>query len=73
MMKKILQLCAFVVLLIIVGNVLLTTFPELVPYWNEFKEIVLNLYNLSIVRYGTGATVIIIAALIILIGNSKGI
>lgn len=54
----------------IVGSIILETFPSLQPLWEEFKTIVVGLYESSKVKYGTLATVAIIVGLIILFGTS---
>jgi hypothetical protein len=58
-------------LTVIIGSVLLEQFPELLPLWNEFKAIAVELYNSSKIKYGSIATVAIIAAVAILIGTSR--
>lgn len=57
-------------LVVIVGSIVLETFPQLQPLWEEFKGIVVGLYESSKVKYGTLATVGIIVALILLFGTS---
>jgi len=58
-------------LTVIIGSVILEQFPELLPLWNEFKAITVELYNSSKVKYGSIATAAIIAAVAILIGTSR--
>ncbi|MFD2658495.1 hypothetical protein [Gracilibacillus thailandensis] len=57
-------------LIAIIGNIVLETFPQLQPLWEEFKDIVVGLYESSKVKYGSLATVAIIFAIIILFGTS---
>lgn len=61
----------FVFLLVIVGSVILEVFPQLQPLWDEFKRVVVDLYNASNVKYGTIATALIILAIILLVATSS--
>lgn len=58
-------------LIAIVGSIVLETFPQLQPLWEEFKTVVSGLYETSKVKYGTLATVAIIVAIAILFGTSN--
>jgi hypothetical protein len=60
-----------VFLLVIVGSVILEVFPQLQPLWDEFKRVVVDLYNASNVKYGTIATALIILAIILLVATSS--
>ena len=71
MIKRFLTLFAFIFVLILAGAILLSTFPELQPVWQELKDTAVNLYNQSSVRYGTTFTVLAIVAIFILVGSSK--
>lgn len=58
-------------LISIIGNIILETFPQLQPLWNEFKEIVVKLYQTAEVKYGTVVTILIIISIFILVGTSN--
>lgn len=60
-------------LIAIIGQVTLEQFPSLVPLWEELKGQVVALYDTSVVKYGAGVTFMIIVAIVILVGSSKGI
>lgn len=60
-------------LIAILGSILLETFPQLQPLWEEFKEIVVGLYEASQVKYGAVATVAIIIGLFVVFGTSRKI
>lgn len=70
MFRVIITFIMGIFLIVILGGIILETFPQLVPLWEEFKGIVVNLYETSTVRYGTLATVAIIFGLAILLGSS---
>lgn len=61
----------FILLFMVIGNVLLTEFPGLQPLFEELKMHVVNLYNISLVKYGSVTTILLIVAIVILIGSSK--
>lgn len=71
MFRFLISIIAGIFLLALVGSVVLNTFPELQPLWEEFKEIVVGLYESSKVKYGTIATVAIIVCILILFGTSN--
>ncbi|MCB5935655.1 hypothetical protein LI012_12800 [Caldibacillus thermoamylovorans] len=58
--------------IVITGSIILEAFPQLQPLWEEFKNIVVSLYESSTVKYGTVVTVLIIIGLVILFGTSRG-
>ncbi|GAB3051261.1 hypothetical protein [Virgibacillus ainsalahensis] len=60
-------------LFLIVGSLVLEEFPAVQPLWDEFKEQIAKLYNMSIVRYGAVTTFIIIIALVVVFGTNKRI
>lgn len=60
-------------LIAIIGQVTLEQFPSLVPLWEEMRNQVVTLYNTSVVKYGAGVTFMIIVAVVILVGSSKGV
>lgn len=70
MFRLILGTILGIFLIVIVGSIVLETFPQLQPLWLEFKGIVVGLYESAKVKYGTMATVAIIVALILLFGTS---
>lgn len=71
-MFRLLFVAIFMIFLIaVIGSIVLEQFPTLVPLWEEFKMHLVNLYDLSIVKYGSIATIMIIVGLVILIGSSK--
>lgn len=71
MFRFLLSTIATIFVLVVVGSILLDTFPQLLPLWEEFKHMVVSLYNVSKVKYGAAATVVIIVAIGILLGSSK--
>lgn len=71
MFRKIISVLLGIFLVVIVGSVILDTFPQLQPLWEEFKQIVVMAYESAIVKYGTLATAAIIVALVVMIGTSK--
>ena len=71
MFRLILSTILGIFLIMIVGSIVLETFPQLQPLWEEFKKVAVQIYETFNVRYGTMATVAIIVALIILFGTSS--
>jgi|GEM_PF-2171601 len=71
MLKTILYVILMIFLISIIGNIVLETFPQLQPLWNEFKEIVVKLYQTAEVKYGTVVTILIIISIFILVGTSN--
>lgn len=71
MFRTILTIIFMIFLIAVIGSVLLEEFPSLVPLWEEIKMHITELYNMSIVKYGTVVTFLIIVGLFILIGGSK--
>lgn len=71
MFRLILSTILGIFLIMIVGSIVLETFPQLQPLWEEFKNVMQIIYETFNVRYGTMATVVIIVALIILFGTSS--
>lgn len=64
----------FMILIIaVVGTIILEQFPSLVPLWEEFKMHIVSLYDMSVVKYGTGITLLLIIGIVILVGSSKKI
>lgn len=72
MFRSILGAILGIFLVVIVGSIVLETFPQLQPLWNEFKQVVVDIYETSNVKYGTIATVAIIVAIAILFATSSG-
>lgn len=70
MFRAILTVVFMVFLIAVVGNVVLDQFPDLVPLWEEFKMHVVNIYNMSLVKYGALPTLFIIVAIVIMFGTS---
>lgn len=70
MFRTILTIVFMIFLIAVVGNVVLDQFPNLVPLWEEFKMHVVNIYNMSLVKYGALPTLLIIVAIVILFGTS---
>ncbi|MFS0574967.1 hypothetical protein AB1K83_04995 [Sporosarcina sp. 179-K 3D1 HS] len=60
-----------VFLIVVIGSLLLEQFPSLIPLWEELKMHVVNLYESSLVKYGTVTTLILIVAIFIMVGSSK--
>lgn len=71
MFKAVFTAIFMIFLICIVGSVILEQFPGLVPLWEELKMHITSLYEMSVVKYGTGVTFLIIVAIFILIGSSK--
>ena len=71
MLRFLITIIAGIFIIAIVGSVLLEQFPDLQPLWEEFKEIVVGLYESSKVKYGTIATVAIIICIVILFGTNN--
>ncbi|GAE93045.1 hypothetical protein JCM21714_2078 [Gracilibacillus boraciitolerans JCM 21714] len=71
MFRMALQILLGLFLVIIVGSIILETFPQLQPLWQEFVDVVIGLYESSKVKYGTIATVGIIIAIGVLAGTSR--
>ena len=71
MFRLILSTILGIFLIMIVGSIVLETFPQLQPLWEEFKKVAVQIYETFNVRYGTMATVAIIVALIILFRTSS--
>ncbi|KAA9014912.1 hypothetical protein [Niallia endozanthoxylica] len=71
MFKSLIYVVLMIFLIVILGSVLLEQFPQLVPLWNEFKAIIVELYESSKVKYGTIATIAIIVAVAMMIGTSR--
>lgn len=70
-MRFILFFLLFIVLIMFLGTIILDEFPQLQPLFDEMVMHTVNLYNLSIVKFGTVATLLFIIAIIVLIGTSK--
>lgn len=70
-MRFILFFLLFIVLIMFLGTIILDEFPQLQPLFDEMVMHAVNLYNLSIVKFGTVATLLFIIAIIVLIGTSK--
>lgn len=70
-MRFILFFLMFIVLIMFLGTIILDEFPQLQPLFDEMVMHTVNLYNLSIVKFGTVATLLFIIAIIVLIGTSK--
>ncbi|WP_047981722.1 hypothetical protein, partial [Ornithinibacillus contaminans] len=71
MFKNILYVILMIFIILIVGSIILETFPQLNPLWEEFKGIIVNLYESSKVKYGALATVAIIVAVILAVGTNR--
>lgn len=71
MFRAILATILGIFLIVMVGSIVLETFPQLQPLWNEFRDIVVQLYQTAEIKYGTVATVAIILSLVILFGTSS--
>ncbi len=73
MFKLIIYAVFMIFIIAVVGSILLEQFPQLIPLWNEFKSIVTEVYQSSKVKYGSIATIAIVAGVVILVGTSKKI
>jgi len=71
MFRALLAMILFILLIMVIGNVVLEEFPQLQPLFDELKMHVVNLYNISIVKYGAVTTLLIIVAIVLLIGTSR--
>lgn len=70
-MRVILSVIFGIFIIMFVGNIVLTEFPQLQPLLDEGVAWVKSMYNLSIVRYGTVATGILIIGLLFLLGDKR--
>lgn len=59
-------------LVVITGSIILDTFPQLQPLWNEFTKMISSLYQTSLVKYGSVVTALIIIGIIVMFGTSSG-
>lgn len=71
MIRLAFNLLMFILLFLVVGTVILEEFPSVQPLFEEFKMHVVNIYNMSIIKYGAIPTILIIIAIFILVGGSK--
>lgn len=71
MLRVILGTILMILLIVVIGSVILEEFPQLQPLFDELKMHVVNLYNISMVKYGAVTTLIIILAILILVGSSR--
>ncbi|QKY69432.1 hypothetical protein [Lentibacillus sp. CBA3610] len=71
MIRFFLALILGIFLFLIVGSLVLEEFPATQPLWEEFKEQVVQLYNMSLVRYGAVTTFIIIIAIFVVFGSNR--
>ncbi|MFS0689022.1 hypothetical protein AB1K89_07260 [Sporosarcina sp. 179-K 8C2 HS] len=71
MFKLIIGTILMVFLIVVIGSLLLEQFPTLIPLWKELKMHVINLYESSLVKYGTVTTLVLIVAIFIVVGSSK--
>ncbi|WP_067729900.1 hypothetical protein [Oceanobacillus damuensis] len=73
MIRFLLGIVLGIFLFLIVGSVVLEEFPSIQPLWEEFKQHIVNLYDMSLVRYGAITTFLIIIAIFVVFGSSKRI
>ncbi|MFS0815424.1 hypothetical protein ABC382_00450 [Lysinibacillus sp. 1P01SD] len=71
LLVSLLAILCFVVLIAFMGSIALEQFPTLVPIWEELKMQATALYNMSLVKYGAVATILIIFAIFIVVGSSQ--
>ena len=71
MFKLVIGTILMVFLIVVIGSLLLEQFPTLIPLWEELKMHVVNLYESSLVKYGTITTLVLIVAIFIMVGSSK--
>jgi len=71
MFRQVIGGLMLLLVLLIIGSLMLEQFPQLQPLFEEFKSHVVNLYNMSIVKYGMITTLFIIFGLFILFGSSR--
>ena len=71
MLRLIVGAMFLVLLVMVIGTIILQEFPGIQPLFDELKMHVVNLYNISLVRYGTLTTLVIIFAVFVLVGSSK--
>lgn len=69
-MKFILRAILVFLVILVVGGIVLDAFPSTQPLFEELKMHVINLYNMSLARYGTEVTILLIIAIVIMIGTS---
>lgn len=73
MIRFILGIILAIFLILVVGSIVLEQFPGVLPLWEELKTHIIALYDMSIVKYGTITTFLIIIAIFIVLGSSKRI
>jgi len=73
MIRFILGIILAIFLILVVGSIVLEQFPGVVPLWEELKTHIITLYDMSIIKYGTITTFLIIIAIFIVLGSSKRI
>ncbi|WP_252502720.1 hypothetical protein [Sporosarcina sp. Marseille-Q4943] len=71
MFKLIIGTILMIFLIVVIGSLLLEQFPSLIPLWEELKMHVINLYESSLIKYGTVTTLVLIVAIFIVVGSSK--
>lgn len=70
-MRYIFNFILITVLIVVVGGIALDSFPQIQPLYEELKSHIINLYNISLVKYGSTVTILIIVAIFVLVGSSK--
>ncbi|MFD2760465.1 MULTISPECIES: hypothetical protein [Lentibacillus] len=73
MIRFFLGLLLGIFLFLVVGSIILEEFPAIQPLWQEFKDAIVRLYDMALVRYGAVTTFLIIIAIFIVFGSSKKI
>lgn len=71
MIKAVIGMLLGILLIMIIGSLILEQFPSLQPLFDELKMHTVNLYNASIIKYGSITTILIIIAIFIVVGSSK--
>lgn len=69
--KAVIGMLLGILLIMIIGSLILEQFPSLQPLFDELKMHAVNLYNASIIKYGSITTILIIIAIFIVVGSSK--
>lgn len=70
-MRLILSVIFGVFVIMFVGSIVLSEFPQLQPIVDEGMAWVRSMYDMSLVKYGTVATGILIIGLLFLFGDKR--
>jgi len=71
MFKVLFTMMVMIFFILLIGSLVLEEFPAVQPVWEEMKTIGGDLYESSMVKYGSVGTLILILGLAFLIGSSR--